>query len=217
MSDDKPDSKLPPISRRSFIKGVGGGVLVTTALSPKALLTQKPQDGGQLLGPGAVAITLRINGRDQKVNAEPRATLLSVLRDQLDMTGAKLVCDRGSCGGCTVLLDSKNVCSCMMLAVDAAGHEITTIEGLAHGDVLDPLQASFVEHDALQCGFCTPGMIMSCKSLLLRKSNPTEADVRDAVSGNLCRCGTYPRVFEATVAAAQAARRPAARGGKKGA
>lgn len=216
MSDEKSDPKLPPLSRRSFIKGVGGGVLVSAALSPKALMAQKTAAGGRLYGSGAVPITLRINGRDHRVSVEPRATLLSVLRDQLDLTGTKLVCDRGSCGGCTVLLGSKNVCSCMLLVRDAVGHEITTIEGLAHGETLDPLQESFVEHDALQCGFCTPGMIMSCKSLLLRNPNPTEADVRDAVSGNLCRCGTYPRVFEATVAAARATRRPASSSPKKG-
>lgn len=217
MSNDRSDSKLPPVSRRSFIKGVGGGVLVGAALSPKALVAQKAVAGGRLYGPGVVPITLRINGRDHRVEVEPRTTLLSVLRDQLDLTGTKLVCDRGACGGCTVLLGSKNVCSCMILALDAVGREITTIEGLARGASLDPLQESFVEHDALQCGFCTSGMIMSCKALLLSNPAPTQSDVRDAVSGNICRCGTYPRVFEATVAASRAVRGPAAPRSKKGA
>ena len=137
------------------------------------------------------------------MTAEPRHTLLDVLRNRLDLTGAKPICDRGSCGGCTVLVDGQPVYSCMMLAVDAVGKEITTIEGISDGQRLDPVQQAFVEHDALMCGFCTPGFVMSVKALLNRNPNPTLDDVKAAVSGNLCRCGTYPRVFEAALAAAR--------------
>jgi aerobic-type carbon monoxide dehydrogenase small subunit (CoxS/CutS family) len=157
-----------------------------------------------------VPVALNINGKDYKANVEPRATLLNTLRNQLDLTGTKLVCDRGSCGACTVFLDGKPVCSCLTLALDVQGKKITTIEGLAKGDQLDPVQAAFIEKDALQCGFCTPGMIMSVRALLNRTPSPSLAQVKYAVAGNLCRCGTYPRVFEAALAAAQSA--PARKG-----
>src|SRR5205823_1155666 len=125
------------------------------------------------------------------------------LRTHLDMTGTKIVCDRGSCSACTVWLDGTPVCSCMTLALDAHGKEITTIEGLAQGDQLHRVQQQFIEHDAMQCGFCTPGMIMSCAALLAHNANPSLDDVKTATSGNLCRCGTYHNVFQATLAAAK--------------
>jgi aerobic-type carbon monoxide dehydrogenase small subunit (CoxS/CutS family) len=158
----------------------------------------------KVLGPGAVNVTLRVNGQDKQLEVEPRTTLAEALRLNLDMTGTKIVCDRGSCSACTVMLDGATVCSCMTLAIDAAGREIKTIEGVADGDKLHPVQEQFIEHDGMQCGFCTPAMVMSCVALLEKNPNPTLQDVKDATSGNLCRCGTYPKVFDATLAAAKA-------------
>jgi aerobic-type carbon monoxide dehydrogenase small subunit (CoxS/CutS family) len=154
---------------------------------------------------GTVTISLSINGAQRKVTVEPRTTLLSALRDRLQppLTGTKLVCDRGSCGACTVLLGGKPVYSCMTLAVDVVDKPIITIEGIADDpDHLHPVQAAFIEHDALQCGFCTPGFVMSVTHLLSDNPKPTLDDVRHACAGNVCRCGTYPRVFEAALAAA---------------
>jgi aerobic-type carbon monoxide dehydrogenase small subunit (CoxS/CutS family) len=150
-----------------------------------------------------VSITLKVNGADKKVQVEPRTTLAEALRVKLDMTGTKVVCDRGACSACTVMVDGTPVCSCMTLAVAVQGKEIKTIEGLAQGEQLHPVQEQFIAHDAMQCGFCTPGMIMSCAALLERNKAPTLEDVKQAVSGNLCRCGTYPKVFDATLAAAK--------------
>jgi xanthine dehydrogenase YagT iron-sulfur-binding subunit len=137
------------------------------------------------------------------VTVEPRVTLLNALRNQLDLTGAKQVCDRGSCGACTVLLDGEPVCSCLMLAHDAAGHEITTVEGLGTPEKMSPLQAAFVECDALQCGFCTPGFVVAGTALLTHNPDPSLEQVKDGLAGNLCRCGTYGRVFEAVQKAAR--------------
>ena len=189
------------LSRRGFVKGAG------IAGAAAALLEGaggKPAAGGRSrkLGPGPVEISLQVNGADHRLLVEPRATLASVLRDQLHLTGTKIGCDRGACGACTVMLDEATVPSCMTFAMDAVGKSVTTIEGLAHGEQLSPLQAAFVAHDALQCGFCTPGMVMSCHALLQSNPSPAEDDVRRAVAGNTCRCGTYPKVFEAVLAAA---------------
>ena len=150
---------------------------------------------------------LNINGASRRMTIEPRTTLAEALRFELGLTGTKVVCDRGSCSACTVWLDGTPVCSCMTLAVDVGMRAVTTIEGLAPDDErLHPVQEAFIEYDALQCGFCTPGMIMSCAALLNRTPDPTLEDVKTATSGNLCRCGTYPKVFEATLAAAAAGR-----------
>ncbi len=155
-------------------------------------------------------IVLRVNGQERAVSVEPRYTLAETLRDQLGLTGTKIVCDRGSCSACTIWLDKKPALACMTLAVDATGREITTIEGLSHGETMHPVQAAFVKHDAMQCGFCTPGMVMSCAALLERNPNPQLADVKHAISGNLCRCGAYPKIFAATLDAAQQPRQAAA-------
>jgi aerobic-type carbon monoxide dehydrogenase small subunit (CoxS/CutS family) len=153
-----------------------------------------------------VALTLRVNGQPRTLNVEPRVTLLRALRNHLDLTGAKEICDRGGCGGCTVLVDGRPVLSCLMLAVDAVGREVTTVEGLGDPERLSPVQAAFVECDALQCGFCTPGLVVSATALLRANPDPTLEQVKDGLSGNLCRCGTYPRVFEAVQKAARAGR-----------
>ncbi|MCZ6632398.1 MAG: (2Fe-2S)-binding protein [bacterium] len=198
---DKPDS-ISGISRRRFLQGMGTGVAATGLLSigrPSA----EAASGGKILGPGAVPVSLNVNGETRQANVEPRHTLLDVLRNRLDVTGPKPVCEHGSCGGCTVLLNGQPVYSCMMLAVDAQGQEITTVEGLAKADQLDPVQEAFIAHDALMCGFCTPGFLMSVRALLDRNANPTMDDVKQAVAGNICRCGTYPRIFEAALTAAR--------------
>jgi aerobic-type carbon monoxide dehydrogenase small subunit (CoxS/CutS family) len=158
--------------------------------------TEKP------LGPGAVAVTLKINGVEENFKIEPRVTLLDALRWYSKHTGTKEVCDRASCGACTVLLDGTPIYSCMKLAVEAQGHEITTVEGLGKPDALSPVQKAFVDQDALMCGYCTPGFVMSVTALLKTNPKPTLEEVKKACSGNLCRCGTYPRVFAAALEAA---------------
>ena len=146
---------------------------------------------------------LNINGKNRSVFVEPRTTLAKVLRIQLNLTGTKLGCERGACGACTVILDGKIVNSCMTLALDADGLSVQTIEGLAEGNELHAIQKSFIKHDALQCGFCTSGMVMSSKDLLDENPEPTSEDIKNAISGNICRCGTYPKVFEAIEAVAR--------------
>ncbi len=148
-------------------------------------------------------ITLKVNGDSYTKTVKANTLLVNVLRDELDLTGTKRGCELGDCGSCTVLLDGKPVNSCLILAVEADGHEITTIEGLAQHDKLDKLQESFVEHAAIQCGYCTPGMIMSAKALLTRNPHPTEQEVRAAIAGNLCRCTGYVNIVKAIMAVAE--------------
>ncbi|HEX9118618.1 MAG TPA: (2Fe-2S)-binding protein [Anaerolineae bacterium] len=147
-------------------------------------------------------INIVVNDESHEIAVEPYWTLLDVLRDQLALTGAKKGCDRGDCGGCTVLLDGKPIVSCCTLAVQADGHRITTIEGLAHDGRLHPLQQAFVDRGAVQCGFCTPGMIMSAVALLNENPHPTEAQVREAIQGNLCRCTGYAKIVDAILSLA---------------
>jgi xanthine dehydrogenase YagT iron-sulfur-binding subunit len=163
-------------------------------------------EAGSAVGAGsdAVAVTLQINGAAQTLRVEPRATLAEVLRGPLGLTGTKIACNRGACSACTVWLDGSPICSCMMLAIDVGARRVTTVEGLAQGDTLHPVQQAFIDYDALQCGFCTPGMVMSCAALLEHKPKPNADDVRAAISGHVCRCGTYPHVVAATLAAADA-------------
>ncbi|MBA3806334.1 MAG: (2Fe-2S)-binding protein [Acidobacteria bacterium] len=191
---------------RGFLKGAGvtaaGAAIIDSGLIGIREANAEMATPS-VVGPGRVRLALSVNGAVHKVEVEPRTTLAEALRFELDKTGTKVVCDRGSCSACTVWLDSTPVCSCMTFALDVGERQITTIEGLANGDELHPVQEAFIEHDALQCGFCTPGMIMSCAALLKRNSSPTLEDVKTATSGNLCRCGTYPKVFEATLAAAR--------------
>jgi xanthine dehydrogenase YagT iron-sulfur-binding subunit len=154
------------------------------------------------LGAAPVRLPLSINGRLHDVQADPATTLVEVLRDQLGMTGTKVGCDRGACSACTVWVDGEVCASCMTFALDVRGKQVTTIEGLARGDALHPVQQAFIEHDALQCGFCTPGMVMSCAQLVERNPRCTLAEVQQALSGHLCRCGAYPNIFKAALAAA---------------
>ena len=152
---------------------------------------------------GRKKIMLSINGRKIEASVEMRMTLAEFLRDQLGLTGTKVGCNRGECGSCTVLLDGIPVYSCSVLVVEVSGKEILTIEGLTANGRLHPLQEAFIEHDALQCGYCTPGMIMSLKALLDQKPHPTEDEIRRAIDGNLCRCGCYPNIISAALAASR--------------
>lgn len=152
----------------------------------------------------AVAVTLIVNDRQHNMLVEPRRTLLDALRHNLELTGTKNVCDMGNCGACTVIVDGRAMYSCLMLAVDCEGRDITTIEGLANGQNLHPLQEAFIQEDAFQCGFCTSGQIMSLKALLDQNRNPTDDQIERAVTGNLCRCGAYPNIARAGRRAADA-------------
>ena len=153
-------------------------------------------------GPGPIPVTLNVNGRAHDLRIEPRVTLLDALRERLALTGTKKGCDQGTCGACTVLVDGRRVNACLTLAVMAQGKAVTTIEGLANGDELHPVQAAFVAHDGFQCGYCTPGQIMSGVALIAEKRPLDDASVREWMSGNICRCGAYPNIVAAVQAAA---------------
>jgi aerobic-type carbon monoxide dehydrogenase small subunit (CoxS/CutS family) len=194
--------------RRKFLKGVGvagaGAALADHLLSGDDHAAAKTVDPKAAFD-GTVDLTLDLNGQKRRVTVEPRTTLLSAIRDRLEppVTGPKLVCDMGTCGACTVIMDGKIVYSCLVLAVDAAGKKITTVEGLGSPENLSGLQTAFVEHDGLMCGFCTPGFVTTISAYLRKNPHPTLDEVREACKGNFCRCGTYPRVFEAALAAAK--------------
>ena len=184
------------VSRRSFLKGSAVAGIATTGLTAATKAMAGPAKP-ESFAPGEHEISLSVNGKPQQVKVETRTTLLDALRDRMDLTGAKKICDRGACGGCTVLVDGQPVNSCLMLAMDAVGSELRTIEGLSNGEDTHPLIQNFVKCDALQCGFCTPGMVMSSIACLEKRGKPTAAEMRQDLSGNLCRCGTYGRVMEA--------------------
>lgn len=202
--DDGPPSKRNGrgLSRRDFIKGTGVAVSAGVLVAEDLLKAQAPA-APKVFGPGAVPITLKVNGQARNLAVEPRVTLLDALRDFLDITGAKKVCDRATCGACTLIVDGKAVYSCTMLAIEAQGRDVQTIEGLAPENQLHSVSAAFVENDAQQCGFCTPGFVVACKAFLDRNSNPTLADVEKGLGGNLCRCGTYVGVRNAVLDAAK--------------
>jgi xanthine dehydrogenase YagT iron-sulfur-binding subunit len=193
------DPKQTNFSRRGFLKGAGltaAGTLLEHAEALTAEVKSAVHEPATL-GPDAVAVRLHVNGQVHATTAEPRDTLATTLRDTLGLTGTKVVCDRGACSACTVWVDDKPQLACMTLTLDVGDKKVTTIEGLSEGGTLHPVQAAFVKHDAMQCGYCTPGMVMACASLLKHNAHPTRPEVAHAISGNLCRCGTYPRIFDA--------------------
>ena len=195
--------KKSAFSRRGFLQGLGAtsGALSTGLLESEA---EAAATAGAVAGPGEVPITLNVNGKPLKVAVEPRMTLLDTLRNKLDHTAAKRVCDRGTCGACTVILDGKSVYACSVLAIDAQGKQIQTLEGLSTGPKPHPISQAFLDHDAQQCGYCTPGMVMATKALLDRTPHPTPEQVKNGMSGNLCRCGTYMGIRKAVLQAAGA-------------
>ncbi|QOY91909.1 (2Fe-2S)-binding protein [Paludibaculum fermentans] len=183
------------------MQGIGVTGAVAPALLPEQAQAQTPPG---VMGPGAVAITLNINGKPMKATVEPRETLLDTLRNQLDITGAKRVCDRGTCGACSVLVNGKVSYACSILAIDAQGKQITTIEGFAmSGGKPHAVVQAFVNNDAQQCGYCTPGFVVASKAFLDHTPNPTYEQVKDGLGGNLCRCGTYVGVRKAVLEAAK--------------
>ena len=193
-------------SRRKFLKGVGiagAGAALADKLWVEA--EAEEQTASVKTVAGTTKISLDVNGQKRQVEVEPRTTLLNALRNHLEpaVTGPKLVCDMGTCGACTVLVNGKPAYSCLILAVDATNKQITTVEGLGSTEQPNAVQAAFVEHDALMCGFCTPGFVTTISAYLKKNPNPSLAEVREACKGNFCRCGTYPRVFEAALAAAK--------------
>jgi xanthine dehydrogenase YagT iron-sulfur-binding subunit len=188
-----------PISRRADADALDPDTITPTPADPAV----KPNLTGLPTDPTGTEITLNVNGVVHQIRIEPRVTLLDALRERIGLTGSKKGCDHGQCGACTVLIDGRRELSCLTLAMAASGSKITTIEGLAHGDKLHPMQQAFLEHDGFQCGYCTPGQIMSAVGLLGENVGPADADVREQMSGNICRCGAYPNI----VAAIQAARK----------
>lgn len=201
------ENKMETFSRRSFVKGVGAGLMGSyTLLKPgRAAAKAKDEKAEKLaeIHEGKTELSLTVNGKKVRVLVEPRETLAELLRERLQLTGTKISCNHGECGSCTVLLDGRAVYSCHMLALDAAGGEVLTIEGLLTGDKLHPIQEAFLEHDGLQCGFCTPGQIMSAQALLNKTPRPTRDEVLMGMSGNICRCSAYPKIIESVLAAAE--------------
>jgi len=202
MSESKPKDGFS-LSRRTFLKTFGTSAAVAATAQVEAVAAElEKANKEKIIGPGAVPITLQVNGKAIKLEVEPRVTLLEALRNLTPLTGSKEVCDRATCGACSVLIDDKLVYSCSSLAIEAQGKKITTIEGLAQNGKPTAVQQAFIEQDALMCGYCTPGFVMSVTALLKMKPKPTAADVKRFCSGNLCRCGTYPRILQAALKAA---------------
>ena len=202
--EDKAEAglRVGSVTRRSFLSQVGAaGVAVTTApLLARAAQTEEPMTrsaGRAERVENAVAITLNVNGKTHAIEVDPRTTLLDGLRETMVLTGTKKGCDHGQCGACTVHVNGRRINSCLTLAVMHDGDAITTIEGLGGPDNLHPMQAAFVEHDGYQCGYCTSGQIMSAVALLKEPCGPSDADVKELMSGNICRCGAYPNIVSA--------------------
>ena len=205
----KSDGPPAGFSRRDFLRGSAvAGALGTGMLAPEETEAAKGaglrmEEGIRIFGPGPVPMRFRINGKPHEATLEPRVTLLDALHDHLGLTGAKRVCDRGTCGACTVLLDGKAVYACSVLAIAAQESPIQTVESLGRPDKLHPLQGAFVENDAQQCGFCTPGFLMAAKALLDQSPNPGLAEIHRGLSGNFCRCGAYAGLRKAVLFAAR--------------
>ena len=202
MKKPEPE-KIGAHSRRTFLKSLGTVAATAATAQVQAVAAELEQvNAEKVVGPGAVPVTLNVNGESLKLMLEPRVTLLDALRNYHSLTGAKEGCDRASCGACTVLMDDLPIYSCQKLAIEAQGHKITTIEGLAPIGKLTKVQQAFVEKDALMCGYCTPGFVMSVTALLNFNPHPTADEVKHACSGNICRCGTQPHIVQAALLAA---------------
>jgi xanthine dehydrogenase YagT iron-sulfur-binding subunit len=204
MGKKRSDSK-DGVSRRAFLGGTGAALVAATAGgTPQAEeMVGALVESESAPSVAASTITLVVNGTEHSVAVEDHWTLVELLRDHLGLTGTKIGCDRGECGACTVLVDGKPVYSCSSLAVWLDGRSVQTVEGLADAEVLDPLQQAFIEHDAVQCAFCTSGQLMAAKALLATNAQPTADEVRTALSGNLCRCANYDRIVESVLAASE--------------
>jgi xanthine dehydrogenase YagT iron-sulfur-binding subunit len=189
------------ITRRGVIAGAAGGAALSATVARAKDATPVPIHSGQ--SPETTPVTLRLNGETVRLVVDPRTSLLDALREYAGLTGTKKGCDRGACGACTVHLDGRRVVSCLTLASRCQGKEITTIEGLASGGHLHPVQAAFMQHDAFQCGYCTPGQIMSATAVIKEGHAGSDADIREWMSGNICRCGAYPNIVAAVRQAAQ--------------
>jgi xanthine dehydrogenase YagT iron-sulfur-binding subunit len=192
------------VSRRDFFKTVGVGSLATSVLT--AAEAEAQAIAPRAVGPGEVPIRLTVNGRTENLSIEPRVTLLDAVRNRLDHTGSKRVCDHGTCGACTMIVDGRAIYACSTLAIEMEGKNIRTVEGLASGTVLHPVQQAFCESDGLMCGFCTPGFVVAAVALLERHPNPSPEIARRYLDGNICRCGTYIGVLEAALSAKGVAR-----------
>jgi xanthine dehydrogenase YagT iron-sulfur-binding subunit len=197
------------VSRRQFLQGAGGAAAGSVLVGLPQLSQGAGPDadaarsGLKRYSASGSNITLQVNGRDAQLNVTPDTTLLHAVRESLNLTGAKEVCDRGACGACTMLVDGRSVNSCMMLAIDAVGHNITTIEGLPKDDKLDAVQQAFIENDACQCGYCIPGFVVRSRALLNETPHPTSEAIKNGLCGNICRCAAYVRIFAAVEAAAK--------------
>lgn len=200
MGEPAGSDRREGITRRSFLTGSGlataAGTSLGASISSDSEVSAQP-GGATAFGPGPVRIELTVNGRKIGVAVEPRVTLLDALRNYLDVTGCKRVCDRGTCGACTVMVDGRPIYACTMLAIEARGKQVTTAESLAVGDRLDPVPAAFVRCDAQQCGFCTPGFVVALRAALNKNPQATAAELEAAVAGNICRCGTYEQMRQA--------------------
>ncbi len=188
------------VSRRNFLKTAGVSGLAT-AVTSVGVAEVEAQSGPAVVGPGEVPITLMVNGKRIDLRIEPRVTLLNAIRNRADLTGNKRVCDRGACGACTMIVDGRTVYSCSTLAIEVQGKQIRTVDGLANGNTLHPVQQAFVDTDGLMCGFCTPGFVMATVALLERTPNPTLDQAKKGLDGNICRCGTFVRIMEAALKA----------------
>jgi aerobic-type carbon monoxide dehydrogenase small subunit (CoxS/CutS family) len=199
--------KKSGVSRRLFLQGAAGGAVASSALAAVPLVAKAAdppvRTGLKRYAAEGADIVLSVNGKDSPIRITPQTTLLHALRESLDLTGSKEVCDRGACGGCTVHLDGRSVNSCMVLAVDAVGRQVTTVEGLKKGDQLDPVQQAFVDHDACQCGFCIPGFVMRSRALLDETPQMTRDQIKHGLCGNICRCAAYTRIFDAVESVAK--------------
>ena len=196
--EEKEHRRAKGVTRRGFLQLMGAGAAVSVTAG-----TSTAQPTTEIITPGEMSkVTLQVNGRRHRLLIEPRWSLLYVIRERLGLTGTKVGCERGECGACTVLINGQPRYACLILASEAEGMEITTLEGLMKGEDLGPVQQAFLENDAFQCGYCTPGQIMAAEGLLRANPDPSIEEIRRGMSGNLCRCGTYPNIFKAVRRAA---------------